>query len=107
MLTKPDRIPRGEEESWLRFIRNDAEPLLNNWYCVKQPDSQMIKDGIDWAGARRHENDWFEQTLPWCSLDPYHQSFLRTTRLVDRLSTILAELIAKRCEACFYILSSC
>ena len=104
MLTKPDRIPFGEEESWLRLIRNEVEPLLNNWYCVKQPSSQMIKDGIDWAGARRHESEFFATTQPWCGLDSYHQSFLRTTKLTDRLSTILAELIAKRCEA--FLLSS-
>ncbi|KIM62717.1 hypothetical protein SCLCIDRAFT_118891 [Scleroderma citrinum Foug A] len=96
VLTKPDRIPFGEEESWLRLIRNEVEPLLNNWYCVKQPSSQMIKDGIDWAGARRHESEFFATTQPWCGLDSYHQSFLRTTKLTDRLSTILAELIAKR-----------
>jgi len=99
VLTKPDRIPFGEEESWLGLIRNEVEPLLNNWYCVKQPCSQMIKDGIDWAGARRHESEFFATTQPWCGLDSYYQSFLRTTKLTDRLSTILAELIAKRCEA--------
>ena len=64
----------------------------------------MIKDGIDWAGARRHESEWFATTQPWCGLDSYYQSFLRTTKLTDRLSTILAELIAKRCET--FLLSS-
>ncbi|KAL4066187.1 P-loop containing nucleoside triphosphate hydrolase protein [Scleroderma citrinum] len=96
VLTKPDRIPHGEEESWLRLIRNEVEPLANNWYCVKQPSSQELKDGIDWAGARRHESEFFASTQPWCDLDPYYQSFLRTSKLTDRLSTILAELIAKR-----------
>lgn len=96
VLTKPDRIPMGEEDSWLRLIRNQEKPLLNNWYCVKQPSSLMLKKGIDWAGARHHENDFFDTTQPWCSLDSYYQSFLRTSNLTNRLSTILAELIAKR-----------
>lgn len=96
VLTKPDRIPQGEEPSWVRLIQNEVEPLVNNWYCVKQPSSQTIKDGIDWAGARRQECQFFASTKPWCDLDSYYQSFLCTSKLTDRLSTILAELIAKR-----------
>jgi len=98
VLTKPDRIPQGEEMSWIRLVQNEVEPLVNNWYCVKQPSSQAIKDGIDWAGARRQEREFFASTKPWCNLDSYCQSFLCTTRLTERLSTILAELIAKRCD---------
>ena len=59
----------------------------------------MLKIEIDWAEARHHENEFFDTTQPWCSLDSYYQSFLRTSNLTNLLSTILAELIAKRCEA--------
>ncbi|KIM53478.1 hypothetical protein SCLCIDRAFT_1222690 [Scleroderma citrinum Foug A] len=96
VLTKPDRIPQGEEASWRQLIQNEVEPLVNNWYCVKQPSSQAIKAGIDWAGARRQEREYFASTKPWCDLDSYYQSFLCTTKLTERLSTILAELITKR-----------
>jgi len=98
VLIKPNRI-FFEEESWLQLIHNEVEPILNNWYCAKRPNSDMIKDGIDWAGARRHENEFFAMTQPWCHLPSDYQSFLRTTKLTDRLSTILAELIAKRCDS--------
>lgn len=30
VLTKPDRIPDGEEGNWLPFLFNEKEPLENN-----------------------------------------------------------------------------
>ncbi|KIO06579.1 hypothetical protein M404DRAFT_138011 [Pisolithus tinctorius Marx 270] len=96
VLTKPDRIPRGEEESWIRLIRNEVEPLDNNWYCVKQPSSHDISQGINWVGARNMERDFFATTKPWSSLDSHLHRFLGTSRLTERLSAILAELIARR-----------
>ncbi|KAK7017181.1 P-loop containing nucleoside triphosphate hydrolase protein [Favolaschia claudopus] len=96
VLTKPDRIPRGDEESWLPLIRNEQEALENNWYCVKQPSSQDIKQGITWEEARARENDFFALTPPWSELDPLYQKYLRTINLVDRLSSILSDLISKR-----------
>ncbi|KAG9308178.1 P-loop containing nucleoside triphosphate hydrolase protein [Chiua virens] len=96
VLTKPDRIPAGDEHAWLRILRNETEPLSNNWYCVKQPSSQDVLRGITWSEARRQENNWFSSTQPWCSLESQYHQFLRTSFLVRRLSVILSELIAKR-----------
>ena len=81
----------------MRLIRNEREPLVNNWFCVKQPSSFDLGQGITWAGARRREEEWFASNQPWCNLDSFHRSLLRTSKLVERLSNILAELIAKRC----------
>ncbi|KAJ6556994.1 P-loop containing nucleoside triphosphate hydrolase protein [Mycena vulgaris] len=96
VLTKPDRIPRGDEENWLPLIRNEQESLENNWYCVKQPSSQDLKQGITWEEARARENDFFSLTPPWSELDPMYQKYLRTSNLIDRLSSILSDLISKR-----------
>jgi len=96
VLTKPDRIPAGEENRWLKFIRNEQEPLVNHWYCVKQPGSKELQNGISWAEARSQENDFFALTQPWSTVEPQYQKFMRTTNLTERLSTILSELIAKR-----------
>ncbi|KAI0077225.1 hypothetical protein K474DRAFT_1596469 [Panus rudis PR-1116 ss-1] len=96
VLTKPDRIPLGEEERWLRFIRNEEEPLDNGWYSVKQPDSRALKAGITWSDARTAERDFFSVTSPWSSLDYSDQQRLGTMNLTERLSSILSELIAKR-----------
>ena len=35
-------------------------------------------------------------TEPWCALDVVYQRYLRTGNLVERLSSILSDLIAKR-----------
>ncbi|KAF8839962.1 hypothetical protein BDN67DRAFT_1011889, partial [Paxillus ammoniavirescens] len=96
VLTKPDRIQPGDEPSWLRILQNETEPLVNNWYCVKQPASQTLSLGITWADARRQEADFFAIAQPWSSLDPRYQKFLGTGNLTERLSLILSELIAKR-----------
>ncbi|KAJ7452986.1 P-loop containing nucleoside triphosphate hydrolase protein [Mycena galericulata] len=96
VLTKPDRIPRGDEENWLPLIRNEQEELENNWYCVKQPSSQELKQGVTWEEARARENDFFSLTPPWSELDPMYQKYLRTSNLIDRLSSILSDLISKR-----------
>lgn len=96
VLTKPDRIPAGEESNWLPFIRNEKETLENNWYCVKQPNSHDLKQGVSWAQARTREDEFFSMTVPWSELDPMYQKYLRTSNLVDRLSSILSDLISKR-----------
>ncbi|KAF7308050.1 hypothetical protein MKEN_01167300 [Mycena kentingensis (nom. inval.)] len=96
VLTKPDRIPAGEEENWIPLIRNEQETLKNNWFCVRQPGTADLKHGMSWAEARERENDFFSLTAPWSKLDAVYQKYLRTPNLVDRLSTILSELISKR-----------
>ena len=96
VLTKPDRIPTGEETNWVPFIRNEKETLQNNWYCVKQPSSSDIKVGITWSQARQREQDFFAMTPPWSELDAIYQKYLKTSNLVDRLSSILSDLISKR-----------
>ncbi|KAJ7064507.1 P-loop containing nucleoside triphosphate hydrolase protein [Mycena amicta] len=92
VLTKPDRYKRN----WLPLIRNELEPLENNWYCVKQPSSAELKEGITWTQARDRENDFFTITAPWSGLDSMYHKYLRTPNLVERLSAILSDLISKR-----------
>ena len=96
MLTKPDRIPSGEEENWLRFIRNENEPLENGWFSVKQPDSRSLQSGITWPEARAAEQQFFSVTSPWSNLDLMYQQHLGTANLTERLSDILSSLITKR-----------
>jgi uncharacterized FAD-dependent dehydrogenase len=94
-LTKPDRIPKGEESSWFSFIRNEKEPLKNGWFCVKQPDSEALKAKITWSKARENEIDFFASQL-WTELEHEYQRHLGTENLVKKLSVILSDLIAKR-----------
>ena len=95
-MTKPDRIPIGEESRWLPFIRNEKEPLENNWFCVKQPSSDELKSSdMTWERAREMENAHFSKS-PWNELEGVYQKYLRTGNLVERLSSVLSDLISKR-----------
>jgi hypothetical protein len=96
VLTKPDRIPAGEEPNWLPFIRNEKERLKHNWFCVKQPSSSDLKLNLTWAGARKMETAFFADTSPWCDLDSEYQQYLCTSNLVNRLSSVLSDLISQR-----------
>ncbi|KAF8805202.1 hypothetical protein BYT27DRAFT_7258310 [Phlegmacium glaucopus] len=96
VLTKPDRIPAGEAENWLSFIRSERELLTNGWYAVKQPGSKAIESGITWEQAREEEDRFFATEPGWSDLDTIYQKYLRTTNLVARLSEILSDLISKR-----------
>ncbi|KAF9442902.1 hypothetical protein P691DRAFT_797792 [Macrolepiota fuliginosa MF-IS2] len=96
VLTKPDRIPTGEESSWLQFIRNEKEPLENNWVCVKQPSSNDLKQNWTWEQARKKEDEFFSSTVPWNELEAMYTRYLRTGNLLERLSGVLSDLIAKR-----------
>ena len=80
----------------MAFIRNEREPLENNWYCVKQPSSVELGQRITWQQAREKERNWFRTTAPWKDLDTFYKGYLQTTNLVARLSSILSDLIAKR-----------
>lgn len=101
VLTKPDRIPRGEEERWTNFIKNEERPLDNGWFAVKQPDSKAIQEGITWEESRAKEYDFFAFTPPWSTLDCSTQQHLGTSYVTEQLSNVLSSLIAKR-----YIISS-
>ncbi|PCH35504.1 hypothetical protein WOLCODRAFT_145834 [Wolfiporia cocos MD-104 SS10] len=96
VLTKPDRIPPGEEDRWIRFIKNEYEALDNGWFSVKQPDSRALAAGISWADARKQEKEYFSSTSPWSELGFEFQNRLGTANLTHCLSNILTDLIAKR-----------
>ncbi|KAI0705266.1 P-loop containing nucleoside triphosphate hydrolase protein [Cerioporus squamosus] len=96
VLTKPDRIPGGEDEIWLRYIRNQDEPLEHGWFSVKQPDSQAIAAGITWEEAREGERTFFSTRSPWNVLGLEYQNRLGTGKLVERLSDVLSDCISQR-----------
>ncbi|KAG5337798.1 hypothetical protein C0989_008853 [Termitomyces sp. Mn162] len=96
VLTKPDRIPTGEEQNWISILRNEKETLENGWYCVKQPSSAEISAGMTWEKARKSEEEFFASTASWSDLDEMYKRYLCARNLVDRLSTILSDLISKR-----------
>ncbi|THH09638.1 hypothetical protein EW145_g1875 [Phellinidium pouzarii] len=68
VLTKPDRIAEGDQDQWIRFVKNEEEPLDLGWFSVKQPDALQLKQRLSWAQARAAEEEWFRATEPWNAL---------------------------------------
>jgi hypothetical protein len=95
VLTKPDRIPRTEEENWLPLIRGERGDTTL-WFCVKCPSSQQINSGITWEEARDKEAIFFSRTSPWTTLDNAFKQRLGTGHLTRCLSEKLCDLIAQR-----------
>ncbi|KAI9452814.1 P-loop containing nucleoside triphosphate hydrolase protein [Russula earlei] len=100
VLTKPDRIPTGEEGSWIRMIQGqhdiDGEETGIEYFSVKNPDSQDIKHGISYEQARQKEAEFYSTKEPWSQLDWPYQQRLGTKKLTGRLSEALPNLISKR-----------
>lgn len=86
----------GTEDSWMRRIKNQDEPLTHGWFSVKQPDSRAIKEGITYEEARGQEKQYFSNTTPWNVLDFEHRNRLGTASLVERLSDVLTDCISLR-----------
>ena len=78
------------------FVRNEKEPLENNWFVVKQPSTMELRSNMTWAQARKAEDDFFSLEAPWSDLEQMHKKYLGTNNLVTRLSEVLSELIAER-----------
>ena len=96
VLTKPDRIAKGNEELWIRFIKDEDEQLDLGWFCVKQPDAIQLQKGLSWKEARDAEMNFFETTSPWNVLPENYRKQLGTMNLVTKLGETLADLIARK-----------
>lgn len=96
VLTKPDRIEAGNEQRWLRILRNESNTLENGWFAVKQPDFQQLERGISWEAARIGERDFFTATQPWSGLDDKHRSRIGSVALADHLGQMLSDLASTK-----------
>ena len=98
VLTKPDRIPAGEEGAWIRMIQGytDRDRGGIEYFSVKNPDSQDIKNGITYEQARKNEVEFFATQLPWSGLDWLSQQRMGTDKLTRHLGEALSSLISKR-----------
>jgi hypothetical protein len=96
VLTKPDRIPVGEETIWINKIQHGGKEGGIEYYSVKNPDSQDIRNGISYEQARDNEAEFFSTRVPWSDLEWLYQRRLGTDKLTRRLGQVLTELISRR-----------
>ena len=96
VLTKPDRIPVGEEDIWINKIQHGGKDGKIEYYSVKNPESQDIRNGIKYEQARENEAEFFSTRAPWSGLDWPYKRRLGTDKLTRRLGQVLTDLIARR-----------
>jgi len=96
VLTKPDRIPAGEEASWISKVQSGGENGGIEYYSVKNPDSQDIRKGITYEQAREKEAEFFSTRSPWSNLEWPYQRRLGTDKLTRRLGQVLSNLISEK-----------
>jgi hypothetical protein len=86
----------GDEATWISKIQNGGEDGGIEYYSVKNPDSQDIRNGITYEQAREKEVEFFATTAPWSNLEWLYQRRLGTDKLTRRLGQVLSNLISKR-----------
>lgn len=96
VLTKPDRIPVGDEAIWIDKIQRGGKDGGIEYYSVKNPDSQDIRNGITYEQARDNEAEFFSTRAPWSNLEWVYKRRLGTDKLTRRLGQVLTDLISRR-----------
>lgn len=96
MLTKPDRIPPGEEAIWINKIQRGGKDGGIEYFSVKNPESQDIRNGITYEEARDNEAEFFSRKAPWSDLEWLYKRRLGTDKLTRRLGQVLTDLISRR-----------
>ena len=81
---------------WINKIRSGGVNGGIEYFSVKNPDSQDIKNGITYEQARERETEFFSTRTPWSDLEWLCQRRLGTDKLTKRLGQVLASLISKR-----------
>ncbi|KAG8775025.1 hypothetical protein FRC15_000851 [Serendipita sp. 397] len=94
VLTKPDKIDRGQEDPWRERLR-----ASDQCFCVRQPNMTESRS-MSWEGARRLEMEFFRKD-PWVNEynDPSTQRRLGTENLTNHLNKRLLDWIVAKLPA--------
>ncbi len=95
VLTKPDRIERGNEDPWFSLLRNEREYLQRGWYCVKLPGPEELASGISRDEARENEHRFFSRE-PWFPMMSDVRAHLSVDNLVEGLANALSDRVSKQ-----------
>ncbi len=61
ILTKADRLPEGQEATWMKILQNQPEryQLLHGYFAVKNPGQPELDEGLSNEEARKKEKQFF------------------------------------------------
>lgn len=68
IVTKCDIVPRDEEETPMKIIRNEYEKLTHGWFAVKNRSTNDINEGVTIEMRHERELHFFNNTQPWSRL---------------------------------------
>lgn len=91
VLTKPDLVDRGAEQSVIDLLEGKRDKLGLGWSVVRNPGQQQIKDESE---IDRYESEklFFTTTEPWNKLD---KDRVGIDALQGRLKEILTEMVRR------------
>ena len=63
ILTKADRIPEGQEATWMKILQNHQKTfqLLHGYFAVKNPGQPELDEGLSNEEAREKEEEFFHR----------------------------------------------
>ena len=98
VLTKPDRIAKGESyQQWANVLNNEEFEVGQGYFVTKQPSQSALDAGLrDHAKAREEEELFFATQEPWATGFSNHRDRFGTRKIQEALSTMLTEQITAR-----------
>lgn len=114
ILTKADRIPEGQEATWMKILQNHQKTfqLLHGYFAVKNPGQAELEEGLSNKEAREKEEQFFRGRRWQAAKDR-----CGTKQLRDGLCQLLHDLVNQQLEAemffftctfiCIYIYMHC
>ena len=96
ILTKADKIPEGQEATWMKILQNEQEKyqLLHGYFAVKNPGQRELNKGLSNKEARKKEEQFFSK-LRWRAA----KDRCGTKQLRECLCQLLHDLVNQQLEA--------
>ena len=102
ILTKADRIPEGQEATWMKILQNHQKTyqLLHGYFAVKNPGQAELEEGLSNKEAREKEEQFFRGRRWQAAKDR-----CGTKQLRDGLCQLLHDLVNQQLEAEMFFFS--
>ena len=96
ILTKADRLPEGQEKTWMKILQNQHEryQLLHGYFAVKNPGQPELDEGLSNQEARKKEEQFFRGECWQAAKDR-----CGTKELRECLCQLLHDLVNQQLEA--------
>ena len=94
VLTKVDKVGRGDEEPWLDILRKKSHATKHGYYVTRLMETQQLQQKMTWLEGRVQEHKFFEKKAPWRFVN---RDRLGVEKLSEALSKQLSLMIEEKC----------